>query len=107
MRPELCNRNARRYDEPAERAEIRREAYQSCRNADQEPMLEPEQGQCCRVEYREDQAQRALTDHKAADCAVDLASKSPDRIALRRRYPVIDNRHHLVPIIYELQGNEP
>ena len=35
-------------------------------------MLEPEQGQCCRVEYREDHAQHALTDHKAADRVVDL-----------------------------------
>src|SRR4029079_8533367 len=105
MRPELCNRNARRYDEPAQRAEIRHEAYQSCRNADQETMLEREPRQRCRVEYREDQAQRALTDHKAADCVVDLASKSPDSIALRRRYPVVDNRHHLLPIINEIAGN--
>src|SRR4029077_499063 len=102
MRPELCNRNARRYDEPAQRAEIRHEAYQSCRNADQEPMLEPKQGQRCRVEYREDQAQRALADHKAADRVVDLASKSPDGFALRRRYPVVNNRHHLLPIIDEI-----
>src|SRR6185295_17172725 len=90
MRPELCNRNARGYDEPAQRAEIRHETYQSCRNADQEPMLEPQQEQRCRVEYREDQAQRALTNHKAADRVVDLAGKGPDGIALRRRYPVID-----------------
>ena len=69
-------------------------------------MLEPEQGQRCRVEYREDQAQRALTDHKAADRVVDLASKSPDGIALRRRYPVIDSRHHLLPIIDEIAGND-
>jgi hypothetical protein len=87
MRPELCNRNARRYDEPTQRAETQHEAYQSCRNADQKPMLEPEHGQRCRVEYREDQAQRALTDHKAADRVVDLASKNPDGIALCRRYP--------------------
>src|SRR5262245_65516597 len=98
MRPELCNRNARRYDESAQRAEIRHEADQSCHNSDQEPMLEPEQGQRCRVEYREDQAQHALTDQKAADRVVDLTSKSPDGIALRRRYRVIDNRYHLLPI---------
>src|ERR1044072_9008990 len=98
MRPELRNRNARRYAEPAQRAEIWHEAYQPCRNADQEPMLEPEQGQRCRVEYREYQAQRALADHKAADRVVDFAGKSPDGIALCRRYPVVDNRHHLLPV---------
>src|SRR3984893_17971674 len=106
MRPELCNRNTHRYDKTAQRAEIRHEAYQSCRNADQEPMLEPEQGQCRRVEYREDQAQRALTDHKAADRVVDLASTSPDGFALRRRYPVVENRHHLLPIIDEIADND-
>jgi len=41
-------------------------------------MPELEQGQRCRVEYRENKAQRALTDHKATDRLVDLASKSPD-----------------------------
>ena len=48
-------------------------------------MLEPEQGQRCRVEYSEDQAQHTLTDHKAADGVVDLAGKSPDGRAVRRR----------------------
>src|SRR5262249_149857 len=65
-----------------------------------------EQGQRCRVEYREDQAQRALTDYIATDRVIDLAKKSAECIALRRWYPVVDNRHHLLPIIDEIAGND-
>src|SRR6516165_6112442 len=106
VRPELRDRDARRNNETGERAEIGDEAYQACRKADRQTVLEADQPQRKCVVYGEDQTKRALAAHESTDRVVDLAGQRSHRVAARGRDPVVDRCDHPVPIVDKVERND-
>src|SRR3546814_1556675 len=73
--------------------------------ADQQSEVEPDQRQADGIEDAENDADGALTAHKAGNGRVHVAGKPAHRRRLVARDTAIDLVHHLVPVEQDVEGD--